>query len=595
MATACLVLGGETKVEDNSPVAVAISSTLIGSVIFVMGLYYLTNFPDEDIRKNTYKVICETIAIFCAVLLFVSIHDVIHDVMKMILPSVFDTPEEHVTTPKLVIDFCVFLFWYAVLQISLAFLSGAVGKFTNTEGFDNFPLATKYEFLEKIENNMKCIAVLLAHIAGFASINVWGNMQQLPSLKQSSLYTFLTVPCALVAQFTLQQVTNCIRYRITFADSVETIFEREWDTQTAEAEDDIMSLTLSFMLTQTFRFAISGHLPDPEGMDREEWLGKEGPNAVWLLIVAIVFLVISYVCSLTMAEVPVEDDSMNTVPTESDGEAPSYCAEIKVRAIENLLLSTGMVFAWSSFFGIRWYISSLSFVKGKNEGPDMELVGIMTALLVSLASLVALFVLDWFNDHKAGANNKVAILRTITSIGLLVGFAWEQCFHESVKSIADAAKPTLNPQVLRLVMAFLSVLLVAPAWKFYLLPMSQHDGWRFGFVPKKNKLEMANLFLDDKKSDHKKFTLPKKRQHSTEDLRVTHGVVPSGEALLEMKNENERLKKELKTKNEAFSKLDDFCREHMETMSSTMLRMMGPLKKVEEGVTSATQGLKDGR
>merc|ERR1712196_542941 len=44
--------------------------------------------------------------------------------------------------------------------------------------------------------------------------------------------------------------------------------------------------------------------------------------------------------------------------------------------------------------------------------------------------------------------------------------------------------------------------------------------------------------------------------------------------------------------NEAFSKLDDFCREHMETMSSTMLRMMGPLKKVEEGITSATQGVR---
>jgi len=343
------------------------------------------------------------------------------------------------------------------------------------------------------------------------------------------------------------------------------------------------------MLTQTFRYAISNHLPDPEGMDKEEFLGKMGPYAIWLLTVAIVFLVISYVCSLTLAEVPVEDDSMNTVPTESEGEGSTYCAEIKVRAIENLLLTTGMVFAWSSFFGIRWYISSLSFVKGKHGGPDMELVGIMTALLVSLASLVALFVLDWFNDNKASENNKVAILRTITSIGLLVGFAWEQCFHESVKSIADAAKPTLNPQVLRLVMAFLSVLLVAPAWKFYLLPMSQHDGWRFGFVPKKTKLDDANVFLEGKKCNHSKFQPPKKRTHSTEELHLT-GTIPSGEALLEMKNENERLKKELKSKNEAFTKLDDFCREHMETMSSTMMRMMGPLKKVEEGISAATQG-----
>merc|ERR1712157_451737 len=95
-------------------------------------------------------------AIFCAVLAFSSVHD-----MVVILLGDSDLSHPIVFFTQVVL----FLFWYVLLQVSLAVLSGVLPWHVDTSGFDE--LAT-----------MRCIALFLAHIAGFASINLWSGMQQ---------------------------------------------------------------------------------------------------------------------------------------------------------------------------------------------------------------------------------------------------------------------------------------------------------------------------------------------------------------------------------------------------------------------------------
>merc|ERR1712137_63489 len=171
----------------------------------------------------------------------------------------------------------------------------------DTSGFENLSIMHKHTFMEKMEKNMRCMALFLAHIAGFASINLWSGLQQIRFGGEPSLaFSYLATPIGLVCQFSLQRITNAVRYRITMADDEESIFEREWNKQTAAAEDDIMALTISFTLVQSIRFTISGELPDKEGAYEASVLREKfdgGLGAVYMMGVGISLMFVSFVCA----------------------------------------------------------------------------------------------------------------------------------------------------------------------------------------------------------------------------------------------------------------------------------------------------------
>merc|ERR1719265_4911 len=100
-------------------ISVGIAGTLMGAIIFQMTLFFLINHDDEDIRKAAYNVICSTISIFCAVLIFQSVNDGVTNLLLDEFSS---------TRMRLTVSFAHMLVWFCLMQLSLALISGAIGE-----------------------------------------------------------------------------------------------------------------------------------------------------------------------------------------------------------------------------------------------------------------------------------------------------------------------------------------------------------------------------------------------------------------------------------------------------------------------------------
>merc|ERR1712217_584296 len=105
----------------------------------------------------------------------------------------------------------------------------------------------------------------------------------------------------------------------------------------------------------------------------------------------------------------------------------------------------------------------------------------MGALFISLVSFSSIWVLDKIADQSTSKNLINALKQIINSIGLLVGFAWEQTFDESVESLSSVLP---WKHLAKFLLAAFCVMVVVPAWYLYILPMAITQNWEWGFLVK---------------------------------------------------------------------------------------------------------------
>merc|ERR1711937_588917 len=122
--------------------------------------------------------------------------------------------------------------------------------------------------------------------------------------------------------------------------------------------------------------------------------------------------------------------------------------------------------------------------------------------------------------------------------------------------------------------------------------MAYQDGWRFGFCPTEEKMKDATSFYQEKHSNPDRFDLKKGKSghhggehHHTTTEQCEEAETPfvlmleeDGTTVLE---ENMKLKAEIQLVEQRTEALGEYCREHVENMTSTIAGMLRPLSNVE--------------
>eukprot|EP00434_Breviolum_minutum_P015083 symbB.v1.2.013299.t1/scaffold937.1/size150259/5 len=380
------------------------------------------------------------------------------------------------------------------------------------------PVRKERHHLRKAQRRMRCWAMLLAHMSGFAAINAGAKLQALEIFSSSPWMAILP---AMINQVVLQiffklsslargkRMQECIdKEKVSGYKKVKLCHEA-----VVEAENDVSSLSLSFLGVQVMRFIISGVMPNEEGEEELEldfskakskektrWTAmqpfrdqrSEPPVAhQWITIFAFFGMgLILMILAVILAMKCVSEEEEEVAAGKGDGrgwckgeapgwqvrEGPTGEKKKKVHAVPDepigmrlamiLSNSLAMAFAWILLFGTKWLLIKLDML-------DIEtMIGqIVHALGLSLLCGVAVFALDFVDDSvresKGGAEAATKAIRVvIQSIAILIGFSWEHCFDAAV---ADVAFITPHKRWAKFIMGCFVCIFLVPAWRRHIL------------------------------------------------------------------------------------------------------------------------------
>lgn len=487
--------GGEAGEHEFSRADFEVSCMLLGGVSWVMWLFFLVNYRDEDIRRYSWKIISITISIFLAVLLFQAINEIVLRFVErfgeavvclvqfvqcfvyvLILqyriaaisgaldesmgnsPSVNLDQEYWVISDPLRIDHGTRV--SKELVVDPTFNRGSAGRtprrsvIVDQDGMEVTVQLMKPE-LEERNRRMKSSARLLAHMAGFAAINAGGTMQQLKFFSRTPLLALIPVVITEVAIIAVFAVCTAGRDRAR-AESERTrrgIKQVDmWSDEVFEAEVDISSLSLSFLVVQVIRFSLTGVLPHQDGIEVPE--EPHSLKAIILLYgIGVAFLVVALLLIMRRAHA-------------TEGSEESMQSRIKLVCLN----SAAMGFAWCVLWATRW-----ACVVAPMINVESIYGRVLIALLLSVSGCAAVFVLDRIDDMHRGraisrTNSQIqaqAISVLVNALGILIGFSWEHSFHGGVEAVASLS--TGHREAFNFAGGLIIVFIMTPMWRRFIL------------------------------------------------------------------------------------------------------------------------------
>jgi len=473
------------------------SKVLLGSFALVMLIIYFVNWEDDDVKLYSWMMVSNTICIFVAVLIFSCIHE-------FVLASV-GAEDLHSSGWYIVMVYAMLVAWYVMLNVIVALIANEIWPFPHDGALDEEvwviadPLRADYGkrvpqgivpsetvrseekknvvthddgaevFVEKapwarhrVERWLTCWATLLAHMTGFAAINAGGTLQHMHLFSGSPALVLLAVVINTIFLVLLFQLFGWLRGLAVMADGVESEGETMFKEHVEEAENDIASLSISFLMVQALRFVITGTLPNKEGIDHEV---HEQPAPICILLAGCCFAIVTYVMMFVMG-------------SHHNGHGDAHATwRVKVVAVSQSVF--GMMFAWCVLFATRGLMYASPVLQSIGAGPDTMQGRILAAMIVSMGTMSFILVIDVIDDNSesfarrlsldsvlSGRAQKRAVQSFVLAISILVGFSWEHCIDFGLASLSSL---TDHPTGMKLVFTSVVFFILIPAWRKHIL------------------------------------------------------------------------------------------------------------------------------
>jgi len=303
-------------------------------------------------------------------------------------------------------------------------------------------------------------AMILGHVCGFAAINAYGILLQLKPFADS-------FPLSVVAWIiTVLGVTTMVVGSEWLRDLILKKMKGDYyyshlmhaklhllDHQAQHGGNDVIALCTSFLLIQVVRFGLTGHLPNLYGGEPAKEVESHTALQISLLftfaILGAIFAGASFFIRRKVAS--------------SHGK----------RFLLTFQLSMAMTKSWCFFFAGVWIMGRLGVAASLGVSEESALLDMILALALSFYAFVLIFALDKLADADFTDGDADAFIYTFMGgLGILIGFAWEQAFDRSLETVVEAMEEDTHawPEpILKALLAFCVVILVMPAWRWWIL------------------------------------------------------------------------------------------------------------------------------
>ncbi|CAK0865223.1 unnamed protein product [Prorocentrum cordatum] len=516
------------------------SFMLLGMILSVMMLFYLTNWPDDDIRLYSWQITSSTISIFCSVLLFTGFESMLRDM--------FETKDNPLT--MVVLHFFHCFIYLAIMHVGTAVESGVMcdtpeneaalpeykwvyvdglqctngelvpeDKLCNIRGNNignrlagtgskrgvlelkevwmqdvmEIPVQKQqHEFLRR-KRRTRALSMLTGHMAGFAAISSGISLQRFSYRYLSEEFDIdeqwsLTVGKAVLwVSLLLNQLVLRMAFKLSeifrdlhhWSHYIRIKNERSGSSaqekhgfqmkeelmvdENIEGENEVSSLSMSYLAVNILRFGLTDHLPDEQAKEPEDWRPELHRHVLPLYGIGLLTVAIASCQAIAMYKLKWPDPRANATI---------------FRTCNTILNATAMSFAWCVLVATDWAIEWLCHASGVTLHHLLKTVVVAGALNAFVCG--AIFVMDTVHDRikegsastrggqESAALGAQIVRINVTALSILVGFSWEHCFDGGVMAISDRAahKQRLFVQI---ALGIMVCVVILPAWRRYIL------------------------------------------------------------------------------------------------------------------------------
>lgn len=478
----------------------------LGGISFVTFLMVLTHCYNEDVKYFVWKVISSTMSILVAVMLFTTIDNIGHKFLLDGMPrgwhDFWDVSQclVYIIVMQVTVALCVFSTVDAELKMKsygmlLAHASGFAAM--NAGGI----LQQGYLFdLEARDPFTWFVAIIMAVILWLLFVccrltRGWVTRQFIdidsdtpmklssPDVEQSERAEKVDTAGAykIVASeeppredleaSTVKQGTS-VRHSVHIAKATQG----KWEATIYEAENDVSALCVSFLTSQALRSNITGVMPDELG--NEVVLDRHNVFSIKMLaFCSVLASLVGFKMEVVAAKV-FSSDLLADMGKMSQGFSWSIFFFLLGKRCALVGAQAGtMVNAWALLADFQWMLHRWCSVVG-----DPTTIGfkISLSILITAFGFFITLVLDavaasekahLFSESTIELIDRI-VMKSIVSLGLLVGFAWEHSFDRALEVLSDVVPcPSFidNPQVLQLTGSMFIGGLLVFAWRKYVL------------------------------------------------------------------------------------------------------------------------------